>query len=212
GLSRINKGFLFTAWNLLIHPWAVIRDYICCRRIRYVAPVSMLILVCFISAFVGAFASAETHPAVSDMGGENIPLLYRIMLYAGNYFMNNALVQNLTVYVPALLAIPIVYGKVGAKKYNMAEYLAAMIYMATSFILFDIITLPICAISETAHSALGMSYSVLICAASLNFAFPIASVKRRIGYFAVYLLCVALIYILLLGTVGVILGLGKPLV
>ena len=80
GLSRINKGFLFTAWNLLIHPWVVIRDYIQCRRIRYVAPISMLIIVCFISAVVGDFFHTGTQSSVSDMSGNDIPLLYKIIL------------------------------------------------------------------------------------------------------------------------------------
>lgn len=33
GLLRVNRGLLFTGWNLLIHPWQVIRDYIQCRRV-----------------------------------------------------------------------------------------------------------------------------------------------------------------------------------
>lgn len=208
GLSRINKGFLFTAWNLLIHPWSVIRDYIQCRRIRYVAPISMLILVCFMNAFIGALISSETHPEISDMSGGNVSLYYRIILYSGYFLLNNALAQNLTVYLPALLAIPIVYGKVGAGRYNMAEYLTAMIYMASSFIIFNIVTLPILFISESIYSTLGLCYSISICAISLYFAFPMASKKRRIGYFAIYLSTVSIIYLILLVALGLIIGLG----
>lgn len=206
GLSRINKGLLFTAWNLLIHPWKVIRDYIQCRRVRYVAPISMLIIVCFISAFIGTLVSTESQPAISDMSGSNVPLSYRIILYAGYFLMNNALAQNLTIYLPALLAIPIVYGKVGAKRYNLAEYLTAMIYMATSFLIFNVVTSPISILSENIYSALGLCYSILICAISMYFAFPITPKKRRIGYFAAYLLTVLLIYLIILVILGIIIG------
>lgn len=212
GLSRINKGFLFTSWNLLIHPWKVIRDYIQCRRVRYVAPISMLIIVCFISAFIGALVSTGTRPAISDMSGANIPLFYRIILSAGYFFMNNALAQNLTIYLPALLAIPIVYVKVGATRYNVAEYLTAMIYTANSFIIFDVVTFPISILSEKFYSILGFCYSILICAISMYFAFPITPKKRRVGYFAVYLLTALLIYIIILVILGVIIGMGKSII
>lgn len=168
----------------------------------------MLILVCFMNAFIGALVSSETHPEISDMSGDNVSLYYRIILYSGYFLLNNALAQNLTVYLPALLAIPIVYGNVGAGRYNMAEYLTAMIYMASSFIIFNIVTLPVLFISESIYSTLGLCYSILICAISLYFAFPMASKKRRIGYFGIYLSTVSIIYLILLVALGLIIGLG----
>lgn len=206
GLSRINKGFLYTAWNLLIHPWTVIRDYIQCRRIRYVAPISMLVLVCFMSAFIGTFMPAEEQSAVTGIAGDSSSILYRMLVYAGSFLSKNVLAQNLTIYIPALVAIPIVYGRVGAKKYNIAEYLTAMLYMASAFLLFDIIASPFRLVSETVYSSLSFAYTILICAMSMYFAFPIASGKRRIGYFAVYLLTVLLIYFILFLTIGIIIG------
>ena len=208
GLSRINKGFMFTAWNLLIHPWKVIRDYIQCRRIRYVAPISMLVLVCFINAFVSALVTAETQPAISDLSSDNVPLSYRIILAAGSLYMYNALLQNLTIYLPALLAIPIVYGKSGAMKYNMAEYLTAMIYMAASFNIFNTIAMPVSMLSESLCSALCLCYSIVISAISLYFSFPMDSRKRRVTYFVVYLLTVLLIYLILLVILGIAIGIG----
>lgn len=209
GLSRINKGFLFTAWNLLTCPWKVIRDYIQCRRVRYVAPISMLIIVCFISTFIGALVSTETQPATSNMSGANAPLLYQVVLSAAYFLLNNTLAQNLTIYLPALFAIPIVYGKVGATRYNVAEYLTAMIYMASSFIIFNVVTFPISIFSENGYSILGFCYSILICAISMYFAFPITPKKRRVGYFAVYLLTALLIYLIILVILGIIIGVGK---
>lgn len=209
GLSRINKGFLFTAWNLLIHPWNVIRDYIQCRRIRYVAPISMLIFTCFINAFISTLVIGNGPTTVSDMDGAEAPIFFKILLYVGHFLMNNALAQNLTVYLPAIIAIPIVYGRVGAKKYNMAEYLTAMIYMTSAFIIFDTITLPIYALSESLYSGLGFCYTILMCAIGMYIAFPIGSRKRRASYYIIYLLAVLLIYLIVFVMLGLIIGLGR---
>ena len=120
GLSRINQGFLYTAWHLLIHPWKVIRDYIQCRRVKYVAPISMLIVVCFISAFVSGLMPSEPDGVVEESGTSQVGLIYKMTLAVTDFIMNSMVVRNLTIYIPAVLAIPIVFWKVGARKYNIA--------------------------------------------------------------------------------------------
>ncbi len=209
GLSRINSGFLYTSWRLLTCPWKVIRDYINCRRIKYIAPVSMLIVVCFLNAFVSGLLSSETQPMTSEMDTVSIPLSYRVALSVTHFLMNNMLARNLTIYLPALLSILIVYWRAGAKKYNLAEYFAAMIYMASSFLLFDVIVSPLAVVSESWYSGLEIAYSLLICSLSMYHAFPLGSVKKRIGYFFLYLLVSILIYLLILLGIALVLGLHK---
>lgn len=197
GLSRINQGFLYTAGHLHIHPWKVIRDYIQCRRVRYVAPVSMLIVVCFISAFVSGLM--PTDPGViTDTGTGQEPFIYRMILAVTDFIMNSMVVRNLTIYIPALSAIPIVYRNAGAQKYNLAEYFAAMIYMTSSIVLFGIIISPVSLLSESCCSVLEIGYSIVICSMSMYKAFPMGSVKRRVGYFVMYLTVSVLIYLLII--------------
>ncbi len=198
GVSRINSGFLYTAWQLLIRPWKVIRDYIQCRRKNYVAPVSMLIVVCFMNAFVAGLLSSSSQPVSTDMDSPSIPLSYRIVLSVTQYLMNNMLARNLTIYLPALLSILIVYWGAGAKKYNLAEYFAAMIYMASSFLLFDVVISPLAIVSEAWYSGLEICYSLLICSLSMYHAFPLGSTKKRIVFFILYLIVSALLYLLIL--------------
>ena len=209
GLTRINQGFLYTAWQLLIHPWKVIRDYIQCRRIRYVAPISMLIVVCFISAFVSGLMPSEPDGVVEDSGTDHVGLIYKIPLAVTDFIMNSMVIRNLTIYIPALLAIPIVYRKIGARKYNLAEYFAAMIYMTSSMLLFTIILSPLSLISETWYSGLEIGYSLLICSMSMYKAFPVGNLKKRIGYFILYLLVAVLIYLLIIFGVAIILCFEK---
>ena len=196
-LTRINRGFLYTAWQLLIHPWKVIRDYLQCRRVRYVAPISMLIVVCFISAFVSGLMPSEPEGVVEENGTDQVGLMYKMTLAVTDFIMNSMVVRNLTIYIPAVLAIPIVYWKVGASKYNIAEYFAAMIYMTSSILLFGILISPLSLLSESWYSGLEIVYSILICSMSMYKAFPVGSMKKRIGYFALYLIVSFAIYLLI---------------
>lgn len=116
GLSRINQGFLFTACQLLIHPWKVIRDFIQCRRVKYVAPISMLIVVCFISAFVSGLMPSEPDGVVEESGTSQVGLIYKKTLAVTDFIMNSMVVRNLTIYIPAVLAIPIVFLESRGKK------------------------------------------------------------------------------------------------
>ena len=197
GLSRINQGFLYTACQLLIHPWKVIRDYIRCRRVKYVAPISMLIVVCFISAFVSGLMPSEPDGRVEETDAGQVGVIYKITLALTDFIINSMVVRNLTIYIPALIAIPIVYRNVGAKKYNLAEYFAAMIYMTSAILLFGIIISPLSLISETLYSGVEIVFSIFICSSSMYKAFPVGSLKKRIGYFALYLLISVTIYLLI---------------
>lgn len=211
GLSRINRGFLYTAWQLLINPWKVIRDYVQCRRVRYVAPVSMLIVVCFLNAFVSGLLSSDSQVVTSEMDSAAAPVTYKVALTVTQFLMNNMLARNLTIYIPALLSILIVYRKAGAKRYNLAEYFTAMIYMTSSFLIFDIIISPLSIASESLYTALEMTYTLLICSLSMYHAFPLGSPKRRIQHFILYLLVSALIYLLILLAIALILALDFSL-
>lgn len=197
GLSRINQGFLFTAWQLLIRPWKVIRDYIQCRRVRYVAPISILIVVCFMSAFVSGLMPSDPG-VITDTGSEPDSPILKILLSVTEFIMDSMVVRNLTIYIPALLAIPIVYRKAGSGKYNLAEYFAAMIYMTSSMILFSIIMSPLSLISEAWYSGLEITYSILICSLSMYKAFPVVGMKKRMGYFTLYLIVSVALYLLII--------------
>lgn len=176
---------------------------------RYVAPISMLIVVCFISAFVFGLLSSPPDGVIEETETVNNTLIYNVVLAVIDFIMNSMVIRNLTIYIPALLAIPIVYGAVGARKYNVAEYFAAMIYMTSSMLLFGILISPLSLISDTWYSGVEMTYAILICSLSMYKAFPINSLKRRIGYFILYLAVSILIYLLIIGGIAALVVLEK---
>ncbi len=168
----------------------------------------MLIVVCFLSAFFSSLMP-ESSAEISDTGLEQIPVTYRIVLAVTTFVMDSMIVRNLTIYIPALLAIPIVYSSIGARKYNLAEYFTAMIYMASAFLLFGIIISPLSLLSESWHSGLEIAYSILICSLAMYKAFPIGSLKKRVGLFILYLIVSGLLYTLFMLVYATLLGFGK---
>lgn len=202
GLSRINHGFLYTAGQLLVRPWRVIRDYIHCRRVRYTPPVSMLIIVCFISTFIAGLFPSMADAEVAGALASDVPWAQKAVISVISYLMDSMLASNIILYVPALLAIPVVYWRMGARRYNAAEYLTAMLYMASAFILFGLIISPLRLVSEFWCSCAELVYSVGICFASMYRAFPAGGMSKRVGAFLLYLGAAELIYVLLVLAFG----------
>lgn len=89
GLLRLNRGMLYTSWNLLIHPWKVIRDYIHGKRISYTPPVNLLILLMFILALLEKFGRTMSGIVVKESVPDDVSdasLWYRIGLSVSSMF------------------------------------------------------------------------------------------------------------------------------
>ena len=158
----------------------------------------MLIVVCFISAFISSLIPSKPDEIVHNFTPDQVPDIFRMLLMATEYLMNSTLARNLIIYIPALMAIPVVYWNAGARKYNLAEYFTAMLYMTSSFVLFGIILSPLAILSEPACSILKTAYTIIISAIALYHAFPVGSYKKRTGYFVLYLLTSFVIYLLII--------------
>lgn len=168
----------------------------------------MLIIVCFLSAFISGLMPADPSGEILDTDKDKLPLTFNIVVAIAKFLSESMIVRNLTIYIPALLAIPIVYFSVGARKYNMAEYLTAMIYMTSSFLLFGIIISPLSLLSDDMYSALELVYSILICSMAMYKAFPVGSAKRRIAFFILYLFVCSTLYLLIMSGVALIIKYG----
>lgn len=208
GLFRVNRGFFFTAKHLLLRPWKVIRDYVQGRRIAYTPPVNMLVLLSFIGTILTGLFRPDRNGNITTV---EVPvdstLFYRLGLALGDFVANSEIAHNLTIYLPALLAIPLVYRKHGSKRYNVAEYSVAMIYMACSFMIFRILIMPLYLMfPDVKWSLANLIYTILISGASLYMAFPMSTKKARIKHFIYYLLAVFTVYMLfvLLLSVGIV--------
>ena len=195
GLLRVNRGFFYTAWNLLIHPWEVIRRYIRGQRVAYTQPLSMLILLCFFSTVLSGFTEAKIEESATALDLSAQPSAYRVGYGVAQLLKESPVVQILILYLPALLAVPVVYGRKGARRYNFAELFCALLYMIDTLLLFNLITQPLHYIlPEMLTSTIESGYTLFIISFSLYHAFPMHSVKKSIIYFVAYLLTAVAFY------------------
>lgn len=198
GLLRINRGFIYTAARLLAKPWTVIRDYIRGRRVAYTPPLNMLILLCFFGTVLSGLAPAEivSTSEVAEPGAA--PASYSLGLAVAKFLRESPALQVVLLNIPALLAVPIVYGRKGARRYNFAELFCALLYMADALLAAGIIiSLLQLVLPATLCDILQLIYTLGIIGLSLFKAFPMPNVRTAIAYFIAYLLQVLTFYALI---------------
>ena len=82
--------------------------------------------------------------------------------------------------------------------------------MTSSFLLFGIIITPLLLLSESWYTGVEITYSILICSMSMYKAFPIGSIRKRLGHFILYLITSVLIYLLIILGIAGLIGAGNP--
>lgn len=215
GLLRLNRGMLFTSWNLLIHPWKVIRDYIHGKRISYTPPVNLLILLMFILALLEKFGLTMSGIVVKESVPDDVSdasLWYRIGLSVSSMFEGPSAFFEMLLYIPALIAVWLVYRKYGSKKYNVAEYLAAALYMACAIEVCEVLVSFLSLfMPENVTSPISYIYMLVITLVSLYHAFPMKSRKKRVRHYLYFCVMVGAIYfgIMLLFGILYLLIMGK---
>lgn len=164
GLTRINRGVIFTCCNLLLRPWRVIADYIRGRRVCYTPPVQLLLILTFFIVALSALLdmpakeSVEAHSALFDTstaGGRIAQTIVR-------FFLNSTIVQYLVMFIPAIPAL-MWFNKInGAYRYNFAECLLAAIYMSDAVLVFLLIMTPFDAFLPVSAVNLAYLYVLIV--------------------------------------------------
>lgn len=209
GLTRINRGFLYTAGMLLASPWRVIRDYLHGHRVRYVAPVQMLLVLCLIASLVDGILEESMMEEVmsKELLPPEIPGAGTVNHLARLYF-GSWIAQCLTMFLPCVLAARVVYRRSGARRFNIAEYIAAMIYMSDAVLVASILLYPLCLIYPALDSLATAAYACVIGAIVMIKAFPQPGLCRTLA--KVLAMIVLSVFFLLLPAclIGVIVGLA----
>lgn len=168
-LTRMSGNFLRTAWGLLRHPWAVVRDYVYGRRVGLVSPVSMLLLLALywgiVMAVIPHFSQTEQLEAM-QLGG----LLK--WLYGSITF------QYLFLAIPIASGTWMVYRKDMRSRFNFAELLIATLYLACTFLLVDFVLSPLILVSDTVANSLIVAITAVYGIISIIKAFPQATKMR----------------------------------
>ena len=164
GLTRINKGVLYTCYCLLLRPWRVISNYIKGRRIRYINPIQLLLILTFLTM---AISSLYAQPNVSNISEDyqlfKDYLFFNIILNKIIKFLHDSVVvQYLLIFVPVIPALNIITREHGQPKYNFAELLLASIYMSDAVLILQLIVGPLDTYLPTSSTFLTYGYILII--------------------------------------------------
>lgn len=207
-LTRINRGFLYTAGLLAVAPWRVIRDYLHGHRVRYVAPVQMLIVLCLIGALLSGFLDEGVTEKINSL-----ELLHAGLPGAGvvndiaRIYFGSWIAQYLTIFLPCVLAARIVYRRSGARRFNIAEYAAAMIYMSDAMLVVSIVLCPVGLIYPALDTLVVVLYTCVVGAIMMVKAFPQPDLWRTVVKIVAMIALSVLVMILPACVLGVVVGL-----
>lgn len=195
-ILRLNRGFLYTVGNLLIHPWKVIADYIHGKRVCYTTPMALLVLLAFFSVLSDQWFSTE----VVKSGNEESDVFLRIMTDAP------ALVY-LLVMLPIIIPLRLVYRRFGARKFNTGEYVVAAVYMNCAVMTVDLLISPFNGLMpETVRLAISLLYIAVMGPIALLHAFPAGSVLGKTFRIIEFLLLTALTYCLMIIILAIVMA------
>lgn len=205
GMLKMNGGFLYTVKELFIHPWKVIRDYIQGRRVVYMQPFLLLIAVTlYYTIFhylLGLDLDIEKLSFRDMFEGEDINNFGEQYVNVLDYLTHNMFFLNMSLIPPFILAVYSAYKKCGSRRFNWVEYVIAATFILCLNVMIDILFLPTRLIPNFPFSNVSTAIITVYCFLSLWNAFPMGSVKSRIGRilaFSFLAFLYAFLYILLL--------------
>ncbi len=136
GFFRVNQKFFFTIGQLLWRPGRVVMRYLMGHRVCYTPPATMLVIMAFIVAIIKGIGDSwgllEAHSSLTSELANNASggLKWFIQLVS-----ENTIVATSLMLPPGMLALRMVYGKQGASRFNLAEYIVFAIYIASVIVL-----------------------------------------------------------------------------
>lgn len=164
GLTRLNRGFLFTCLLLLKSPWRVISDYIHGKRKNYTGPVQTLIVLCFLAIFLdslfGSSIVSQTKQEISQILTE--AKLSGILRQMADWYATSPTFQYLIIFLPSIPAFMLATRKAGHYRYNLAESLVAAIYTSCGMLVVAMLFEPLNHLSPYIESAFASNLYVLI--------------------------------------------------
>lgn len=182
--TRLTPGFWNTFTGLLLHPWEVIRQYINGERSRLSSPITMMMQLLLYTTF---FYTILGHILHTDFFASSD----KEFVIEGHWFLtmlinSDVLAKILIACIPALNCY-LVYGRASGRKYNLAEYLTAAIYMGCAFSIYINLLKPLQILFPETERLITLAVVIIIGTISLTKAFPIRpwwkSCLTLIGFF-----------------------------
>ena len=201
GFFRVNAKFFFTLGQLLWRPGRVVMRYLMGYRVCYTPPATMLVIMAFIVAVVRGIGSSwgllvDTSLTASLAENASGGLRWFIQ-----FVSENTIVATSLMLPPGMLALRMVYGKQGASRFNLAEYIVFAIYIASVIIMGYTVYLLVLMLCNFDISAEIQYYFAFIFGKMLWDLFPCGSRRanlRRLIIFAVVALILYIVWMSIL--------------
>lgn len=141
---RMDVRVVPTAWMLITRPWVVIRDYLNGKRVLYTQPVRFLVILCFVNLlmqiFIPQLRDTDGTAVANDAGGS----AWTIFITAFRGFLHDSEVAK--DIIDSVLFAPVVYLIYlpwGSRRFNLAEYSTAYLYLCGAGLVIDVILTPV---------------------------------------------------------------------
>ncbi len=205
-LTRLNKGLLYTLWQLVVCPWTVIRDYLNGHRVRYTAPLQTLIILCFISVIISPLFDHTNPTDIMDSlavrtnpeAGKDIRWW---ILKTIDWYLSSPTFQYLTVFIPVVPPFMLFTCRRFKPRYNVGECMVAAVYTSCSIFTVSILTSPLDLATSYASPCICAAYLIVIGAIGISKALgylhlsPVKKLLRIIGFFLLSLINYIIFYL-----------------
>lgn len=167
GITRINGPFLRTCRVLLLSPWRLIAEYIHGRRVSYVAPIQMLIVLVFITLGFQFFLGGTDSGYMSRYAEFNFLSGDSVGVHGVNavvrYLLTSMTWLYILLFIPYLPFVKLFHRLLGVRRFNNAEYIVAALYLSCFILLISLISkIPDFIFHFRSESELSVSATVLI--------------------------------------------------
>lgn len=191
-VSRMSATYFTTAYGLLIHPWAVIRGYVYGRRVRYVAPLSMMLLTALYLSMILPFINYDFQFVQTDSQNVWIQIISETV--------NKSIALQFLLFSPVIAVTTYIayYGKIRGR-FNFFEICIAVLFYLSIFLLYNIVAVPLECISTNLCNVVVLVAVLVVGVTGLIKAFPQPSASKtilRLIFWAVLNVVILAAYIL----------------
>lgn len=172
-ISRVSATYFTTAYGLMTHPWKIINDYVRGKRVRYVAPLTMLLLTTLYLSIIISFSEYNFKYIQTDSQNPFIRIITDTL--------NNSLALQFLMYSPVIAATTyIVYYRNIRLRFNFFEICIAVFFYISTFMLYNIVAFPLELINIDLCNLFILISVAIVGVTGLLKAFPQTSIRKTI--------------------------------
>ncbi len=169
----MSTTYFSTAYGLMIHPWKIVNDYVRGKRVRYVAPLTMLLLTALYLSIILSLTDYNFKCVQTDSQNLFVQIITETI--------NNSIALQFLMFSPviAVTTYIVYYGNIRGR-FNFFEVCIAVFFYLSTFLLYNVVAVPLEYISTDFCNLFILVSVTAVGVTGLIKAFPQASVGKTI--------------------------------